>query len=176
MKKIILISIATLFALSTFAQKQEVKVPAKAPEVKAVVAKAPEVKAASLDNVRDPQKAMEIAKKEGKILVYHFTGSAWCPPCMQLEAKVMHNKEFIDYAKKNLVYVNMDNNRREFIDKEFNKDYERLAIQYAISGFPTVILINPKNNNIDKMVGYSGASVSDYIKKIEDFKKSMPRR
>ncbi|MFI3290916.1 MAG: thioredoxin family protein [Opitutales bacterium] len=175
MKKIILISIASLFALSAFAQKQEVKAPAKAPEVKAV-AKAPEAKAASLDNVRDPQKAMEMAKNEGKILAYHFTGSAWCPPCMQLEAKVMHNKEFIDYAKENIIYVNMDNNRREFIDKDFNKEYERLAIQYAISGFPTVILINPKNNNIEKLVGYSGMPVADYIKKIEAFKTATPKR
>lgn len=163
MKRFTIITLASIFAFTAMAQP-EPKAPAKAPAKE-------EQKAPTLNNLRDPEKAMDLAKKEKKIVMYHFTGSTWCPPCKQLDAKVIHSKEFIDFANKNLAYVNMDNNRRGFVDKEYNEKYMELMAKYKVTGFPTLIFINPKNNEVKKMVGYSGKATSEIIKEIEAFKK-----
>ncbi len=129
-------------------------------------------KAPSLENLRDPAKAMDIAKKDGKILMYHFTGSSWCPPCMYLEKKVMHTKELADYAKNNIAYVNMDFTKGGMapLDKEFGYDYEELATKYGLTGFPTLILINPKTNKMKTLVGVETKNPAELIKVIKDLK------
>ena len=45
--------------------------------------------------------ALKQAAKEKKAILVLFTGSDWCPPCMQLERKILSHKDFLKIAAEN---------------------------------------------------------------------------
>ena len=55
---------------------------------------------------------MDAARKEAaerkKNLMIEFTGSDWCPPCMQLRANVFSKPDFQKEAQKNFVLLELD--------------------------------------------------------------------
>jgi thiol:disulfide interchange protein len=48
------------------------------------------------------------AKSENKLVLLDFTGSDWCVWCKKLDAEVFSQQAFADYAKSNLVLVEVD--------------------------------------------------------------------
>jgi len=64
--------------------------------------------AAELDWLTDLQKAQAKAKTENKLVMMDFTGSDWCGWCIKLNKEVFSKPEFADYARKNLVLVEVD--------------------------------------------------------------------
>jgi len=132
-----------------------------------------EAKAPSLESVaeKDFDKAYEAAKKDGKILMIEFTGSQWCPPCKMLHKFVLNTDEFVNFAKKSIHVVVADFDRSgQPLDKEFSAQYLKLAEKYRLEGFPTIILINPKNDEIKKIVGLQFRTPQSLIKEIESIK------
>ena len=59
----------------------------------------------NLDWKENLEQAVAQAKKENKAVLVNFTGSDWCIWCKRLNSEVFKQKEFEDYAKKNLVLV-----------------------------------------------------------------------
>ena len=59
-----------------------------------------DVKKAELKITEDFDKALAEAKKEGKLLMLHFEGSDWCPPCKMLHKYVVNTEKFAEYAKE----------------------------------------------------------------------------
>src|SRR5437879_5747959 len=53
-------------------------------------------------------KAQAQAKADHKMVLMDFNGSDWCPPCKALRKNVLSSQEFMNYAKKNLVLVDVD--------------------------------------------------------------------
>src|SRR5262245_30005189 len=53
------------------------------------------------------------AKAEGKFVLINFTGSDWCGWCMKLRKEVFLKSEFNDYAKTNLILVEVDFPKRK---------------------------------------------------------------
>src|SRR6266478_4278624 len=56
----------------------------------------------------DLPKAQAKAKEEKKLVLMDFTGSDWCGFCIKLNKEVFSKPEFTEYAKKNLVLVEVD--------------------------------------------------------------------
>jgi thiol:disulfide interchange protein len=56
----------------------------------------------------DFEKAQTMAKEQKKLVLMDFTGSDWCPPCKLLHKNVLTSKEFVEFAKDNLVLVVVD--------------------------------------------------------------------
>ena len=56
----------------------------------------------------DYKKAQEQAKASHKLLLLDFTGSDWCSWCKRLQREVFVTKEFGDFAKDNLILVEID--------------------------------------------------------------------
>src|SRR3954468_20786712 len=52
--------------------------------------------------------AVASAKSENKLVLMDFTGSDWCPPCIQLHKKIFSRAEFQTYAASNLVFPTLD--------------------------------------------------------------------
>ena len=112
----------------------------------------------------DLEQAKAQAAAEGKDLLLEFTGSDWCPPCIELEEKVFSQKVFLEAASKAFVLVKLDNPR----DSSKQTDEERaqyacLEKRYAVTGVPTVILADAKGKPYHRGVGYSGAAAKDYV-------------
>src|SRR5512140_2965556 len=63
---------------------------------------------AELSWMTDVPKALEKAKTENKLVMLDFTGSDWCGWCIKLNKEVFSKPEFIEYAAKNLVAVEVD--------------------------------------------------------------------
>jgi len=119
----------------------------------------------------DLAKAQAKAKAENKMVLMDFNGSDWCPPCKALRKNVLSTKEFEDYAKKNLVLVDVDFPRGKELPADQKKANEALSEKYGIEGLPTVIVLSGDGKQLKKKVGYSGQETKDFIAELEKLKK-----
>ena len=109
------------------------------------------------DNV---EKAMEISKKSKKPLMLFFTGSDWCGWCIRLQKEVFKTKEFTDWAKDNVVLVELDFPRNTSkLTPETQNQNSQLQQFFQVQGYPTVWLVNANKKdgktNFEKL-GYTG--------------------
>ena len=108
------------------------------------------------------EEAIAVAQKEDKSVLVQFSGSDWCKWCIKLNNEVFHKKEFADYAKENLILVNLDF-PRSISQTEEVKNYNRsVATKYGIQGFPTVLLMD-KNGKVVKYTGYQPGGPKAYV-------------
>lgn len=117
----------------------------------------------------DYEQALATAKSANKCVLLNFTGSDWCPPCIQMEKVIFSKAAFLNYAKKNLVLVEIDFPRRKALSEKVTKQNERLADQYGIenSGYPTVVLLNPDGKILGQLEGYADEGPADIIAWVE---------
>src|SRR5436190_6758968 len=87
-------------------------------------------------------KAIAQAKEEKKLVMLDFTGSDWCGWCIKLNKEVFSKPEFSDYAKKNLVLVEVDFPRTKKLSSEQKKANEALQEKYQIRGYPTLVVLD----------------------------------
>jgi len=116
--------------------------------------------------------AKALAKEEGKFILLDFTGSDWCPPCIQLDKDVFQKTAFRDYAKKNLVLVTLDFPRRGKQDKALGEQNRSLARKFEVQGYPTVIILNPQGKEVGRHMGYRPGGVQAYLEFLESVIKS----
>lgn len=129
------------------------------------------VRAAEGDWATDLAHAQAQAKAEKKMVLMDFTGSDWCPPCKALHKNVLTSKEFLDFAKDNLVLVELDFPKGKKQSSELKQANRVLSEKYEIEGYPTVIVLDGDGKQLKKDVGYSGASAKDYVAGLKKLKK-----
>ncbi len=115
--------------------------------------------------------AVKLAKKKKKPLLVFFTGSDWCGPCKMLHADLFENEEFITLANKKLILYKADfpRNGGSVVTPEQKLKNSELQSKYGVGGFPTVIVLNSKNEVIGKQVGYNRKQTTTYhLKMIND--------
>jgi thioredoxin-related protein len=117
----------------------------------------------------DYEQALATAKAAKKCVLLNFTGSDWCGPCIEMKRVVFSKAAFLNYAKTNLILVEIDYPRRKALPEEVTKQNERLMHQYSIdkSGYPTVILLNPDGKILGQLEGYGGERPADIIAWVE---------
>lgn len=117
----------------------------------------------------DYAKALEVAKAENKRVLLDFTGSDWCGPCIQFKKMVFSKPQFLTYAEKNLVLVEVDYPKQKKQSDAMVKQNQRLAKEYGIEekGFPTVVLLDPNRKILREFTGYGGGSAAEIIDWIE---------
>jgi thioredoxin-related protein len=107
----------------------------------------------------DYKAAQAQAKKENKPLLVLFTGSDWCPPCMQMEKDTFSKPAFAQFADKNLVRFVADQPMKTQLPPGQVKQNEALSQQYKVDGVPTVILFSPQGKELARNVGYIAGGV-----------------
>ena len=83
--------------------------------------------------ITDMDAAKKQAAEQKKDLMIEFTGSDWCPPCMQLRANVFSKPDFQKEASKDFVLVELDYPRNKEQSKEMKAANDKLAQQYGIT-------------------------------------------
>ena len=132
-----------------------------------------ELKNAELKAETDFDKALDRAKKEGKILMLEFVGSKWCPPCMMMKKFVVDTEKFANYAKDKLVNVVADFDRQgNPLCAEQAKKHLDLIEKYAVRGFPTTVIIDPSTGRTESITGLAFDTPDGLIEFIEKFKAS----
>src|SRR5690242_18904613 len=102
----------------------------------------------------DLSNAQSIAKDQKKWVLMNFNGSDWCPPCKALRKNVLSSPEFIDYAKTNLVLVDVDFPTHKTQPEELKKANEALSKKYNVEGYPTIVILNSDGKELTKKEGY----------------------
>jgi len=120
----------------------------------------------------DLPKAQAQAKAEKKLVLMDFNGSDWCPPCKALRKEVLNSQTFMDFAKNNLVLVDVDFPNAKVQTEELKKANKTLASKFKIEGYPTVIVLSSDGKELKKMVGYNGQNAKDFVAELQKLKSS----
>jgi len=119
----------------------------------------------------DLPKAQEQAKAEKKLVMLDFTGSDWCGWCIKLHKEVFSQPEFSDYAKKNLVLVEVDFPRSKPQSEAQKKANQALQAKYSIEGYPTIIVLDGNGKKVGQL-GYEPGGPKAFIADLDKLKKS----
>ncbi len=118
----------------------------------------------------DATKAQAQAKAEKKLVFLDFTGSDWCGWCIKLDKEVFSKPEFAEYARKNLVLVEVDFPRRKRLSDAQQKANDDLARKYKIEGYPTIIVLNGEGRQVGEL-GYVHGGPKAFIAELDKAKK-----
>lgn len=90
----------------------------------------------------EPADGFALARAEGqKVLVYW--GAKWCPPCNQLKSEVFSHPEFPRLLSDTIaLYLDGDGD-----------DAQRWADELVISGYPTILLLQPDGREVMRLDG-----------------------
>lgn len=101
----------------------------------------------------DMMKAYDRSTKEKKPIFALFTGSDWCIWCKKLQADVFAKKDFIEWANKNVILLEVDFPRYKQLPPEQTQQNNSLLQTFQVAGYPTVWMFNMKpsgqNNNFN---------------------------
>ena len=118
--------------------------------------------------VTDFAKAKATAKAANRYMLLDFSGSDWCGWCIKLDDEVFSTKAFGTYAKENLVCVLLDFPKSTSLSRKLEDQNQKLAQQYEVSGFPTVLVLSPKGDVIGR-TGYKSGGPKNYVEHIKTF-------
>jgi thioredoxin-related protein len=110
----------------------------------------------------DFELAKQRAKDEKKDLLVDFTGTDWCSWCIKLKKEVFDQPAFQEYAKKNLIMVELDYPRKKVLPEKLKEQNKELAEKYEIQGYPTILLLNSKGREVAR-TGYQEGGPEKYI-------------
>jgi len=113
-------------------------------------------RAENLEWSGDFEAARERAKQENKFVFLYFTGSVWCPWCKKLKAEILDQPEFADFANARFVPVEADFPRYKPIGHLQRQANLALQKRYHVSGYPTVVILNPEGNELHRLSYVSG--------------------
>lgn len=141
MTKIFLFSLFSVFALSACSQSPSPVKPQ--PTAAATPPPAPVAYASAKAGwLVDLDEAYAISVKEKKPILANFTGSDWCGWCKRLDADVFTKPEFQEWAKSNVVLLELDFPRYKKIPQKNQQQNFQMQQALGITGYPTIWLFN----------------------------------
>ena len=121
--------------------------------------------------LNDYKKAQQEATATHKFLLLDFTGSDWCGWCRKFDKEILSQPQFKDYARENLVLVEVDFPRAKPQSVELRKQNQELAKQYEVLGFPTIVVLNGNGQKIWQYDGYFPDGPDAFIAELEKLRK-----
>ena len=120
----------------------------------------------------DYEAAKAKAKSDHKLVLLNFTGSDWCGYCKHMQADIFSKPQFQEYAAKNLVLVELDFPRFKQQSDAVRKQNMKLASEYDIEAFPTLIVLSPEGKPVWNSMGYIEGGPESLIAALEKLRKS----
>ncbi len=121
-----------------------------------------------IDWMTDYKEAVKASEESNKPMLLFFTGSDWCVWCQKLESESLDTPEFIKTVGDKLIFVKLDFPSRGQQSPEVVKQNDELRSRFAIRGYPTLILVSPKEQQIG-ITGYrpgGGKAYADHLLKM----------
>ena len=116
----------------------------------------------------DYEAALKKAKEENRFILVDFSGSDWCGWCIRLNKEVFSERAFEDYADEELVCLLIDTPRRKKLSRDLEAQNTRLKQQFRVSGFPTVLVLNPDGEPVGR-TGYQKGGPEAYVQHLKEF-------
>jgi thioredoxin-related protein len=165
MKNYVCMAAALLFSLTTLAQMKQA--PAES----------------SLQWHTNLQEANQLSQASKKPIFAFFTGSDWCGWCKKLQRDVFAKPEFVTWAKKNVILLELDYPRTKQLPAELVQQNNSLQQALSVSGYPTIWMmfatIDPTNGSINLStlgsLGYPRDAVpgNEQVKFLDDANKIL---
>lgn len=111
------------------------------------------------------------AKSSGKYIFLNFSGSDWCIWCKRLASEVLDQQDFQNYAKDNLILAIADFPRGKKQSVALKAQNEKLAKEYGIQGFPTVLILDPDGKLVFQ-TGYRPGGAKPYVDHVKEIIKN----
>lgn len=115
----------------------------------------------------DWEAAKAKAKEEKKPILINFTGTDWCGWCIRIEKEVFSQKEFQEYAAKNLILMEVDFPKRKEQAAELKAQNKALDKEFKIEGYPTIYLLDAEGKKISEDIGYREGGPAAYTKYLQ---------
>lgn len=94
----------------------------------------------------DLDQAHDESVKTNKVIFGFFTGSDWCGWCKLLQANVFAKPAFVEWAKANVVLLELDFPKKTEQSIELRTQNQNLQRALGVSGYPTCWLFTSKKN------------------------------
>lgn len=114
----------------------------------------------------DFEAALARAASEDRAILVNFTGSDWCVWCHRLSREVFEQRPFIEYAATDLVLLEVDFPRRRELPAALLAQNRRLAEQFEVSGYPTILLLNSAGKEIGRL-GYMQGGAKTFVRELK---------
>jgi thioredoxin-related protein len=121
--------------------------------------------------LHDYKKAQQEATAANKFLLLDFTGSDWCGWCRKFDREILSQPQFKDYARENLVLLEVDFPRAKPQSVELRKQNLELARQYQVQGFPTIVVLNGNGEKLWQYDGYFPGGADAFVAELEKLRK-----
>lgn len=100
---------------------------------------------------------LSLAKKNNKKVLIDVYAD-WCKWCKKMDAEVFTNDTIAPYLKKNYVLIKLDGESQEKIKyKGETMTAAAFAQGFGVTGFPTVLFLEPDGEAITKVPGFINA-------------------
>ena len=113
------------------------------------------------------EEAVAKAKQENKLILADFTGSDWCGWCIKLKKEVFHTAEFKEWAKANVVLLELDFPKSKPQPEEIKQQNQALLKKHGVRGFPTILFLTPEGASAGKL-GYLPGGPTAWIAKAQE--------
>ena len=90
----------------------------------------------SLDNI--------INENDDKMILVDFE-TDWCVWCDRLDEDTYSDNRIIEFAEQSLISIKIDAEKKDGPDQKK---------KYRVRGYPTILLLDPSGNELDRIVGY----------------------
>ena len=109
-----------------------------------------EKKTEQLEWHTDLMKVHDLSEKSKKPIFAFFTGSDWCGWCIKLQKEVFAKEAFIEWAKKNVILLELDFPRTKQLPPALIQQNNSLQQAFNVSGYPAVWIFKTVKNNKEK--------------------------
>jgi thioredoxin-related protein len=110
------------------------------------------------------------AKEEHKKVLFFFSGSDWCSPCVRFKKNYIDNPNFKEFASTNLILYNADfpKLKKNALSKEQTAENEKLAEKFNPKGiFPLIILLNENGTILKKWEELPSQTIDEFISQLK---------
>jgi protein disulfide-isomerase len=124
----------------------------------------------------DYAKALEQAGKQNKAVLLDFTGSDWCGWCMKMKKEALDKPEFKEYAKNNLLLMEVDFPHQKMLPPAVKKQNQELSQKFKAHGYPCFVLVDGNGKELGRQDGYLEGGSTAFIAKLNTFHTPVPAK
>ncbi len=99
-------------------------------------------------------------------MLVSFTGSDWCAWCKRLKEEILTKPHFLEYAKEQLVLVELDFPHEKQLPPDQARQNALWAQKYAVSDYPTILLLNSAGVEIGRL-GYMQGGPKTFVRELK---------
>ena len=151
---------------------------APAPRVAPAPAPPPQATATREVWLTDFAEAKREALSSKRRILALFTGSDWCPACMEFENQVAHHPDFLATTQTSFVLLKLDYPQARIQSPETRAQNSELRKRFGIASYPTLLILSAEGEKLQKVENTKPRQASDvtdfYVQAVDEARRRKP--